>query len=86
MAHLPRVTPEIGQAIKAELERTEGNDYVTTMLQRLERENPCVAEFVSQMALQAGDPVAVSTAALLVYRLLESQSDADALKQQIKEP
>lgn len=83
---LPRVTPEIGQAIRAELEHTAGNAYVATLLERLERENPCVAEFVSQMALQHEDPVTVSTAALLVYRLLESQLDADALKQAIKEP
>ena len=86
MVDLPRVTPEIGQAVKAELERTGGNDYVAALLERLERENPCVAEFVSQMALQHGDPVTVSTAALLVYRLLESQAEADHLKQQIQEP
>ena len=83
---LPKVTPEIGQAIKAELERTAGNEYVVKMLERLERENPCVAEFVSQMAMQHADPVTVSTAALLVYRLLESQADADQLKKQIAEP
>jgi hypothetical protein len=84
--NLPRVSPEVGQAIRAELEQTAGNEYVAKLLERLERENPCVAEFVSQMALQHEDPVTVSTAALLVYRLLESQSDADALKRDIKEP
>ncbi|MCI0340559.1 MAG: hypothetical protein L0216_05335 [Planctomycetales bacterium] len=81
---LPRVTPEIGHAVKAELERTPGNQYVVSLLERLEKVNPCVAEFVSQMALRHQDPVMVSTAALLVYRLLESQSEADEMKAQFK--
>jgi len=74
----------VGHAVRAELERTAGNAYVAGLLERLERENPCVAEFVSQMALRHGDPIAVSTAALLVYRLLESQAEADGLNRALR--
>lgn len=81
MGRLPIVTQEVGFAIKAEMERENGNDYVTRLLERIEAENPCVAEFISQIALQHDDPVAVSTAALLVYRLLESQMEADEMKE-----
>jgi hypothetical protein len=80
---LPSVTKETGYAVCRELERAAGNDYVIGLLERLEEENPCVAEFVSRLAIQHGDPVGITTAAVLVYRLLESQAEADALRAQI---
>ena len=83
---LPKATPAVGHAGRAELEHTPGNAYAVQILERLERENPCVAEFVSQMAIRHTDPVAVSTAALLVYRLLESQAEAEELKRTLTPP
>ena len=80
---LPTVTKETGYAVCRELEREDNNDYVIRLLERVEEENPCVAEFVSRLAIQHDDPVAISTAAMLVYRLLESQAEADALRQQL---
>jgi hypothetical protein len=81
--HLPCVTKETGFAVCRELEQEEDNDYIIRLLERLEDENPCVAEFVSRMAIQHDDPVGLSTAALLVYRMLESQAEADALKAEL---
>jgi hypothetical protein len=81
---LPVVTKETGATVSREIEREENHDYVIRLLARLETENPCVAEFVSRMAIQHEDPVAISTAALLVYRLLESQAEANSLREQIK--
>ncbi len=80
MEHLPIVTKEIGFAVCAELEQEPGNRYIVRLLERLESENPCIAEFISRLAMQHPDPVSVSTSALLVYRLLESQIEADRLK------
>jgi phage protein D len=77
---LPTVTPETGFSVCAEMEQENGNDYVAKIFERIEQENPCVAQFISRLAMQHGDPVAVSTSALLVYRLLESQLESDALK------
>ena len=84
MARLPKVTKETGFAVCRELEQEEDNNYVIQLLERLEEENPCVAEFVSRLAIQHDDPVGISTAALLVYRLLESQVEADGLNEQLK--
>ncbi len=81
--HLPRVTRETGFAVCRELEQEDNNDYIIAMLARLEAENPCVAEFVSRLAIQHDDPVGITTAALLVYRLLESQAEADDLRRQL---
>lgn len=80
---LPTVTKETGFAVCRELERADNNDYVIQLLERLEEQNPCVAEFVSRLAIQHDDPVGITTSAMLVYRLLESQAEADALRQQI---
>lgn len=80
---LPRVTKETGYAVCRELERADNNDYVIHLLERLEEENPCIAEFVSRLSINHEDPVGISTAALLVYRLLESQAEADSLRAQL---
>ena len=83
LGQLPKVTKETGYAVCRELERKENNEYVISLLERLEETNPCVAEFVSRLAIQHDDPVGISTAAVLVYRLLESQAEADALREQV---
>jgi hypothetical protein len=80
---LPTVTKETGYAICRELEREDNNAYVIQLLERLEGDNPCVAEFVSRLAIQHDDPVGITTAAVLVYRLLESQAEADDLRKQL---
>ena len=81
---LPIVTKETGFAVCRELEKVDDNAYIVAMLERLERENPCLSEFVSRLAIQHEDPVGVSTAALLVYRLLESQAEANELREQLE--
>jgi phosphohistidine phosphatase SixA len=84
MKRLPVVTKETGFAVCRELEREEDNDFIVRLLERLEEQNPCVAEFVSRLAVQHEDPVGISTAALLVYRLLEMQAESNALTDQMK--
>ncbi len=77
------MTKETGYAVCRELETEPNNDYIIELLERLEGENPCVAEFISRMAIQHEDPVGISTAALLVYRLLESQLESNCMKKQL---
>lgn len=80
---LPKVTKETGFFVCRELEKQPNNDYIIQLLSRLEIENPCVAEFISRLAIQHDDPVGVSTAALLVYRMLESQLESNLLTEQL---
>lgn len=82
MQSLPRVSTEVGAAVLEELRTTEGNDYLIGLLQKLEETNPCLANFITHFALQQADPVAVTMGALLTYRLLESQREADDLNDQ----
>lgn len=83
MKKLPVVTQETAYAVRAEMERQAGNQYIVSILKRIEKENGCIAEFISQFAMSYPDPVAVSVSGALVYRLLESQLEADELKRQI---
>lgn len=80
---LPRVTRDVGFSVCRELEQAGARDYMRELLQRLDRENPCIAEFVCRLAIQHEDPVGVSNAGLLVYRLLESQMEANRLRDEL---
>ena len=78
---LPVVKVEIGASLRRDMRGKSDQVYATTVLERLMRENPCIADFVAEYAMAPGtlDPVGVIVAAVLVYRLLESQQEADDL-------
>ncbi|MAE93831.1 MAG: hypothetical protein CL910_04160 [Deltaproteobacteria bacterium] len=80
MDRLPFVSEAVGAAVQEELKTSEGNDYVIKILERLQDENPCLANFITHYALHYDDPAAVTTGALLTYRLLESQLEADTMR------
>jgi len=81
---LPVVTESIGSAVQAELLQQEG--YITEMLKRLQEDNPCIANFISQVAMHSSSEKRVQQqiayCGLLVYRLLESQAEADKMNQE----
>lgn len=77
---LPIVSEDTGHAVQAELLHSRQSEYVSELLERLQEDNPRIAEFVSRLANKCRDPTAVTYGSLLVYRLLESQAEADELK------
>jgi hypothetical protein len=79
---LPAVTREVAAAVRAELLASEGNDYAVGILQRLEKDNPELAQFIAVFSQTQANPAGVATSAVLVYRLLESQLDADGLNRE----
>lgn len=80
---LPVVKEEIGHAVQAEMLHSNGKTYEIKMLQRLARDdNPCIANFISAFAMGMETPEARDAAmysGLLVYRMLESQAEADRM-------
>ena len=64
----------VNTAIRAELLGSEGNEYAVGILQRLERDNPELAQFIAVFSQTQANPVGVATGAVLTYRLLESHS------------
>lgn len=78
---LPVVSEEVGFAIQAEYRQNK--KYTQAIIVRLQEDNPCIVNFISQMALASKDPQYVAETAILVYRLLESQAEADKLNKGI---
>jgi hypothetical protein len=76
---LPKVTKEVAAAIRAELLASAGNEYAAGILERLDRDNPELAQFIAIFAQTQENPVGVATGAVLTFRLLESQLDADGM-------
>jgi hypothetical protein len=78
MERLPSVSKDVRDVVCRQLER-DGHAYVVEMLKSLNRENPRVAEFLTQYCMKSPDPLAMCTPALAVYRLLQAQLEVDAL-------
>lgn len=80
---LPIVKEEIRFAVQAEMLHSDGKTYETEMLQRLAGDdNPRIANFISGFAMKMKTSEAREAAmyaGLLVYRMLESQAEADIL-------
>lgn len=79
---LPVVSEDIGHAVREELLSQQGNDYAVEVIKRLAEENPCVAQFISNLILAASNRNEAMSAlyvGVLVYRMLESQAEANYL-------
>ena len=85
---LPIISQEVGNSITAEILQTNGDKYMLDLLQRLGVEdNPGIANYVNIMMMQAKIPdtrEAILYAALGVYRLLESQAEADKMNRELE--
>lgn len=83
---LPFVTNDVSFAVQAELNQLNKNEYIANILKRLfEDDNPNIANFLSKFAIKTKDPVAVLYSGILVYRLLESQAEANQMGYQFGE-
>ena len=80
--YIPRVSTETMMSITEEvLKNKSQKDYTISLVERLQEDNPCVVNFISQIAVRGStDPQATAYGALLVYRFLEKQAELDALK------
>mgnify|MGYP001568273000 CR=1 FL=1 len=62
---------------------TPGDQYVEGIVARMSRTNPLILEFIGNFAKDTGDPKAAIYAGVTVYRMLESQQEADDLASEI---
>ena len=76
---LPIVHKEIGLAVQRKISEQPGNEFLIQTIERLTEDNPCIANFVSQFGVVSGNPHLVAYVGIVVYRLLESQAEADKL-------
>jgi len=77
---LPVVKPEIGASLQQEMPDSDLK-YIKGQLKRLDTENPTVAHFIRNFAKTTKDKVGAAYCGLVVYRLLESQAEANRMYQ-----
>lgn len=84
---VPIVTQEVASAIKAEMLQSNSNDYIIEILERLgDGDNPSIANYLGQLANQSRTPFEkqlIVYAGLGVYRLIESQIEANKMKKEL---
>ena len=79
---LPIVDEDIGRIVKAEIPEGKERQYLAEIIERLSaRDNPHLGDFISRYSInmQSQDLLLTATySAVVVYRLLESQAEADS--------
>lgn len=79
----PVVKPEISGPLEHEMEKQTDIQYVKEQLKRLDIENPIIAKFIREFSKTTKDRLGVIFGSLLVYRMLESQAEANQMFQEL---
>jgi hypothetical protein len=81
MNNLPVVKSQICFSVEQSLYEKSDKDYLKEQIQKIEKNNPIVAEFIRRYAKTTIEPINVMFGLVMVYNLLESQAEADALNE-----
>jgi len=82
---LPYVSEEVSEVLSKEFIETPGDQYTRKIFERLQSENPKIVHFVLEASMGSSDPMRVLHIGLLVYRLIESQAQADEMKREFQD-
>jgi len=77
---LPFVRSEICCSLECCLKDETDAQYIKKQLKNLDQENPVVSQFIKMFARKCKQKSVVAMCGLMVYKLLESQAEADELK------
>lgn len=81
---LPHVNFDIGHSLAREVVCRDDKEYLEEQLNRLEKENPAVSRWIRNFSKTTRDRLGSMFCAVMVYRLLESQAEADRMTREIK--
>ena len=81
---VPVVQEGIKGALIAEISQRPADEYVVDVIARLAEDNPGVREFLLNFARACPTPSTALYAGVVVYRLLESQSEADKMAREMR--
>jgi hypothetical protein len=81
--YLPIVNPDIGHSIARELHLADDAEYMDQQLERLEEENPVVSVWIKNFSERTDDPMGAKFCAYMLYRMLESQAEANRMAREI---
>lgn len=78
-AIMPVVQPEICFSIEDECRNVSDIDTVKRLYKKVKSENPIVAIWIKNWAKQTKDRIGSMACALITYRLIQSQIEADIM-------
>lgn len=81
MNNLPVVKSQTCCSVEQSLYGKDDNDYLAEQIDKIEIENPIIAEFIKKFSKKTKDPFNVMFGSLMVYKLLSSQAEADQLNE-----
>ena len=78
---LPVVKPETCYSIERECIDIPDTEYCKKMLKKINNDNPVIATWIKNFSKTTNDRLGAIVCAVVVYRLLESQDEADYLNE-----
>lgn len=78
---IPIVKPETCFALEKECKNLDDKEIVKKLMKKVQKENPVVATWIKRWAKHTKDHHGAMVCALIAYRMLESQSQADILNE-----
>lgn len=75
--YLPVVKPEITCSMEQDLMHHSDRSYVIEKLRQLKKKNPVIHTFLKAFSRESEDPVMCLFSGLIIYKMLESQAEAD---------
>jgi len=78
---MPIVQPETCFAIEEECKDLTDKETVNRLFKKLKKNNPVVAAWIKRWSNTTKDSLGAMACALIAYRLLESQSEADFMNE-----
>ncbi len=79
---LPFVTNEVGHSVAQSLDQGDDKKNCEVQLKRIKKTNPAVAEFIRRWSKTCKDKIGAMMCGILVYKLLESQAEADRMNKE----
>lgn len=84
MKLLPFVKTDTGFSIARELVGEFDDSYVKEQLKMIKKNNPTIADFITKFSSKCDDKTGSAICGIVVYRLIESQIEANKMKKEIK--
>lgn len=76
---LPVVKPEISGSLEHEIANKHDEEYLEEQLSKMDEQNPMISEWIRQFSETTDDAMGAAFCALIVYRMLESQAEANQM-------
>jgi len=80
---IPVVKPEIGFSLQKELFDKFDKSYLNDQLLKLDDINPVISEFIRKFSKTTDDPLGAAWCGLVIFKLLQSQAEANLMEMEI---